>query len=431
MSRSARDQRVVAWAAMAGGVAIALTGSVGDSRALIGLGAALIVLMGAFLAPQLLLATFLVAGGLKSAPWLSGVPADLTVLTAIGLLAAMAIRAFRSDGIPPFPTASVFGVGLAALVLLSVLWSPAPELGLEKALRFETLTMLAFFAPMVLVRSRADLQRLMILLVAASLVVALTAVPGTGAGEPLTLVGAESEIELALYSSTGLVAAAGYLILVGRSRLRFLWLIPAVLLAQTVIDAGSRGVLIGSIIALLVIGIRAVARSRVKVVPITVMAAAATAGIIFASNLTGPAATKYQGLFGGNEAATLGKRNFLIQDGIDLALNYPMGRGASGYEYETLFNYPHNALVEVAGEQGVIGLALLVVLMLAAIRSTFRAREGPHSPESLLVGALLIVLITDAMVSQTFTQFRELWFAMGLALALPRIGAQPPARDAG
>jgi O-antigen ligase len=270
--------------------------------------------------------------------------------------------------------------------------------------------------------------RLMIFLVATSLVVSLTAVPGTDPNQPLTVAGGNSEIELALYSSVGVVAALGYLMLVGRSPLRLLWAIPGVLLALTVIDAGSRGVLVGSIVALLVVGVRVIFRARVKIVAIAIAAIAVFAGYSVISNLSGPAAAKYQGLLSGNEPATVGKRNFLIQDGIDLAFAHPMGRGAAGYEHDTLFPYPHNAFVEVAAEQGVIGLALLIGLVLAAFRSSLRAREGPRSPESILVGGLLVVLLFDAMVSQSFTQFRELWFAMGLALALPHIRTGEPDR---
>jgi O-antigen ligase len=402
-------------------VAIAAIGLIGSAPALIGIGGVIIAVIGAFLTPQLLLALFLVAGGLKSAPWLSGVPGDLTILTAAGLIAAIAVRSFRSDGIRAFPPATIFAAALAGLVVLSVLWSPAPDLGLDKALRFETLTMLAFVAPFVLVRTRGDLYRLMIFLLAVSLVVALTAVPGADPNQPLTVAGGDSEIELALYASTGLVACAGYLMLVGRSPLRFLWAIPALYLGGTVISAGSRGVLVGSVLALGVIGVRAVAASRSKVIPIVIMVAAVIAALSYVSTLTGPAAQKYQGLLGNNQATTLGKRDFLLQDGIDMALAYPMGRGASGYQFEVLFPYPHNAFVEVAAEQGIIGLGLLVALMAAAFRSSLRARGGPRSPESILAGGLLIVLVVDAMVSQTFTQFRELWLALGLALALPNI----------
>jgi O-antigen ligase len=147
--------------------------------------------------------------------------------------------------------------------------------------------------------------------------------------------------------------------------------------------------------------------------------------LAFGAQIAGPAASaKYGGLFGGDAPQTLGKRNFLIQDGVELALEHPMGAGASAFQAKTLFNYPHNAFVEVASEQGIVGLALLLSLIVAAFVYAFRAREGPVSPESTLAVGLLIVLVADAMVSQTFTQFRELWFALGLALAVPRIAPE-------
>lgn len=417
----APDLRPLALVALVAGAAIGLSGAAGHSPPLVVLGGLMVSVVGAFLAPQLLLATYLVAGGLKAAPFASSIPIDLTVITAIGLLVAVGAAMVRAGGVPDLPAPAILAPLLAALVLLSLLWSPAPELGLDKALRFETFTMLAFFAPLVLVRSRGDLLRLMLCLVLASIVVALTAVHGTGQ-QALVIAGNNSEIELALYATTGLVAAAGYLALLGRSWLRFLWLVPAVYLATLVIDAGSRGVLVGTVLAMLTIGVRVVLRSRVKAVPLAVMVAAALGLVVFISGLSGPAAQKYQNLVQGGPSGTeLGQRNYLLKDGIDLALAYPMGHGAGGFTYETGEVYPHNALIEVADEQGIAGLTLLLGLMIAAVRYSLRARAGPLSPESILAGALLVVLIADAMVSQTFTQFRELWFAMGLALAVPAI----------
>jgi O-antigen ligase len=271
----------------------------------------------------------------------------------------------------------------------------------------------------------------MLFLFGATLVVALTAVPGEDPNQPLTVAGGNSEIELALYASSGIVAAI-YLLLALTTPWRILVIVPAVMLAETVIAAGSRGVLIGTILALLVVGAMAVARSRSKIVPIALIAAAVMAAVSLGAEVAGPAATqKYEGLVGGGAGPeTLGKRNFLVQDGIQIFLQHPMGHGASGYEHEVGFEYPHNAFVEIAAEQGVIGLAMLVALMVAAFLAARRAREGPLSPEAILAIGLLIVLVSDAMVSQTFTQFRELWFAMGLALAVPFIGAREPAEPA-
>jgi O-antigen ligase len=429
-ARDRRDQRVVAWVALTAGAGIAIGGTLGHSKPLVVLGGLMIAGLGAFLIPQVLLAAFLVAGGLKQAPWLKGVPVDLTILTAAGVLAAMAVRASKPDGIRSFPLSTLFGLALAGLVGLSVLWSPAPDLGLDKALRFQSFTMLAFFAPFILVRSRADLTRLMIFIVGASMVVALTAVPGADPNQPLTVAGGNSEIELALYASSGAVACLAYLMLVPGTRWRILWAIPAVILVKTVIEAGSRGVLVGTILSLLVVAAMAVVRARVKIVPIVLIATALVAAFTFGAQLASPAASaKYQGLFGGGDTAqTLGKRDFLVQDGIQMFLDYPMGHGASGYQFEIGFPYPHNAFVEVAAEQGVIGLALLASLIVASFLGARRAKDGPFSPEAILMMGLLIVLLMDGMVSQTYTQFRELWFAMGLALALRHIGSEEPGR---
>lgn len=420
-TRTGGERRDLAWTAFGAGFVILGIGLIANSKVVVGLGALLVGGLSAFLTPQLTLAFFLVAGALKGAPWLAAVPGDLTVLTAGALAAAVAVRAVKPGGIPQFPTATALAVAIVGLVMLSVLWSPAPDIGLERALRFATFTMVAFFAPMVLVRTRADLQRLMVLLVAAAMVIALTSVPGASPNQPRVVPGG-SEIELALYSSIGLVAIVGYLLIVEGSRFRILWLVPAVVLANTLIAAGSRGVLISSIVALFAIGVMAIARSRVKVVPIALFTMAVIAAIVFASNLSGPAATKYQGIVSGGGTVTLGKRNFLIRDGIELALQYPLGRGVGGYEFETRFGWPHNIFVEAAAEEGVLGLALLIALIGAAARSALRAREGPLSPEAILALGLLIVMVGDCMVSSTFTTFRPLWFAIGLALAVPWIG---------
>ena len=95
--------------------------------------------------------------GFKAAPWLSGIPADATVVAAAGTVFAVVADVVRR-GLPTPPRGVVFGVLLTVLVVSAVLWSPAPALGLQKAARFEGLTMLAFVAPIVLVRSRGEMS---------------------------------------------------------------------------------------------------------------------------------------------------------------------------------------------------------------------------------------------------------------------------------
>ncbi|MBV9212842.1 MAG: O-antigen ligase family protein [Actinobacteria bacterium] len=421
VARAARDRRVIAWLSVGAGAAVGLAGLLGHALWLLVLGAAAVVALLAVLAPQFLLAIFLVAGGLKKEPGFVHSPVDLTVLTAAGVILAIVTRAVRKEGIPRLPAASALGVTLASFALISVLWSPLPVAGLDKELRFETFTMAAFFAPMILIRRPADLRRLMVFVVVFALFIAFTAVRGKGPQAPLIIAGGTSEIELALYTMTGVVAAL-YLAIEGRSRWRVLWLVPALVLGNTVIAAGSRGVLIAAMITVPFMGIQAARRARVKAVPIALLLVALVVAIAFGSQLAGAAGPKYAGLFSGGSTSTrLGKRNYYLEDGISMALAHPLGLGASAYQAAYITPYPHNALIEAVDEQGVIGAGLLAALMIAAFRSTLRRRGPRIRAEAILAGGLLIVYTVDAMGSQSFTQFRELWFGMGLALALPRL----------
>ena len=266
----------------------------------------------------------------------------------------------------------------------------------------------------------------MIFLVAFSLVLALTAAQHAGTNQPLTLAGGRSEIELALYASAGVVAAI-YLTIVGTSRWRILWIVPAAVLAKVVIAAGSRGVLAGALLAFIFMGIQGARRARVKAVPVAILLAGVLVLALFGTELAGPAAKKYQGfIIGGTTSTRIGKRNYDVESGVALAWSHPVGLGASGYEARTKVIYPHNAFIEAADEQGVLGVGLLAALMIASLAAALRRNRGLITAESILAVGLLIVTIADAMVSQSFTQFRLLWFAMGLALALRRLAELPP-----
>jgi O-antigen ligase len=376
----------------------------------------------AVLAPQLILALFLFAGVTKATPWLRGLPIDLTVLTAGGVLLAMARRAAVPGGLRALPAATGFAAGLAALVVLSVLWTPGDKIGLERALRFETLTMITFTAPLVLVRSRDELKRLMVGLVALALVVALTAVQTVSASEPLVAAGSGgNEIELALYSAVGLFAAVGYLVLVDPIWRRLLWLaLAGVVFIPTILAAGSRGVLTGTVLSLVVLAAFIIARSQRKGLSIAYVLLAVVLLIFAAPGLAGTAGDKYGRVLAGRSEA-LGQRAHLYSWGWELALAHPMGLGVGGYSAKTGFPYPHNALLEAADEEGVIGLALLVALIIAAVRAAPRGPGGATSPEAVLAVTFLILNVAESMFSDTFTQNRVFWFALGLALAVPKI----------
>ena len=330
----------------------------------------------------------------------------------------MLIRVLRS-GVPPLPGPTAIFPLLAGLAVLSVLWSPYPEKGLEKALLFQTLTMLAFFSPLVLVRQRTVLIRFMATAVALGMFVALTAEETGHPSNPLVAAGG-NEIELAMAAALALLAAFGYLFVVWPNATRVLWLIPAALLATTILKAGSRGVLAGTAVAMLFLTVwLATSGTRVRRALLAVVAVAAVVAVVAGGDLAGEAADKYRsGLFSTNASSIIRSRDYVFVQGVELFAAHPMGTGAAGFEAATNERYPHNLILEYGTEQGIPAVALFVFLFVAAWLSLLRSHVR-RTPEAAIVGALLILYGVEALVSFGPNESRPLWFALGLALALP------------
>jgi O-antigen ligase len=418
---SVTDLRVLGWVTVLCALALAAIGQSQGSRPLVALGAAAALVVAATLAPQFVLALYLVAGGIKEASWVPALPFDLTLLCALAVLVAIGVRGIDSGwGIPGLPSGTVAALLLAAVVWLGVFWTPAPEVGLDKAIRFQFLTLLAFFAPMVLIRSRQDLVRLAGPLVVLGLIVALTAVQGTQTAEPLVIAGG-NEIELGLYTALGLLMVAGYLLWLRPAGP--LWLLPAAVLLPTTIAAGSRGAVVGGAAALMFIFASRLLGGRSfgqKAIAAVVGVALVGLLLVLGPALAGDAASKYStSISGANAEQVLGRRLYLYKEGLDLTVKYPLGVGSGGFQGITGYNYPHNIFLELGAEHGIAAIAIFLVLLLSAWRARAKAPGGRGSPEAVIAGALIVMFLIEAMLSFDLNGNRTLFFALGLAFAMP------------
>ena len=379
------------------------------------------------LAPEIVLALFVAAGALKAAPWVESVPFDLTGAAAIAVGAAMVAAGLRR-GLADLPLQPVvlLAVALCALVVLSALWTPAPAAGLDKAFRFQAFSLLAVIAPLVLIRRRTELVRLLAALVGFSLLLAVTAQPTDVTTQPLVALGG-NEIQLGIYSGFALVAILGYLRFVGHAYLRLVWLVPAGVLGYTLAAAGSRGALISSIVALIFLAARQLLFERSRLLAALLLGVVVAVLALGGSSLAGQgAAAKYQeSLFSSDAARIVGSRDYLMAQGLELGLAHPFGLGAGGFDAVTDgLQYPHNLLLELADEQGLLGVFLLLALLVCAWRARYRGRLGRGAHEVGLTGALIVFAATESMFSLDLNGNRLLWFAFGLAAALPRFSAE-------
>ena len=371
------------------------------------------------LAPETLLALFITIGGFKAAPWLTFLPVDATVLAAIAVIVVIFARAWRR-GVPPLPPIALAPIALAAIVTLSVLWSPTPGDGFDKAVKFIFLTLLAMLAAFVLIRDRSDFLRLMIGLVGFGLLIALTAQATGNPNKPLTVVGGglTNQIELALYSAIGLLAAI-YLTLRGPWQSRVLGGVAIPILSFTIFAAASRGILVGTLVALIYLGF-VLSKGHTGRIATAFIALVLTLGVAVSLTVETDSVSRYQNtLLSGSSDQVLGLRAYIYETAAQTAEEHPFGIGSAGYPSQTGgLVYPHNIELELAAEYGYLAVALFLVLIIGSWRARKRAMATSLRIESSIVGAMMIVLFLDAQVSHDLNGSRPLWLVLGLSVGL-------------
>jgi len=114
---------------------------------------------------------------------------------------------------------------------------------------------------------------------------------------------------------------------------------------------------------------------------------------------------------------SVARRADLFRAALRLFVAHPViGAGTSGYETAAGYEYPHNLVLHVASEFGLVGLAVLGALGIIALL-TWR----PTSTVSVALGALLAFLVLNAMVSNGIYENRMLWGVWLVLLAGPLV----------
>jgi O-antigen ligase len=394
-----------------------------------------LVALAAYHLPEILLVLFLVVGPLKAteagASLTGAAPAgfDLTVLTAAALVAAVCVSLWRWRREPfVVPTPALFFLALGVLLLVGVLASPDPEGGFDKALMFQTFSALAFLAPLTIVRTRATLYRTLALFVAVALAVALTAEEAERSESVLVLPGADNQIQVGLLLGLGFVSIVGYLWPASSGWLRLVWLPPAALTLVKLVSSGGRSALVGTLLACtvaLACLIRAGRRDRLAALALVGVLAA----LLPAAWVTSSPAVKdrylvtVQELRGGAGLDAGGADRSEVADAaVGVFSTHPLGAGTGGYPALTGYEWPHNVILELASELGVVGVAAFLALLIGIAVVLRRAARRPDLRREVVgAGSLLILPLTVAFSSFDLNGNRTLWFACGLALAATQL----------
>jgi O-antigen ligase len=102
-----------------------------------------------------------------------------------------------------------------------------------------------------------------------------------------------------------------------------------------------------------------------------------------------------------------------------------LGWGAGGwstlwhYSDERVVKYPHDFILEIAAEQGLLGLGVLGLLLLAMLRAGVRVLHDQQVRGVFILSVVALVVVGNAVTGQI--DDRSMWFFLGMLFALARM----------
>jgi O-antigen ligase len=427
-------------------IATLLTIALGPTGCIVVVLGGLVAAVAAY-APGILLAAFLLIPFYKGAvqPYS---PVDITAILAA--LNTLQIIPILLDHRPRHVSRAgmILWVSLAGLVLGGVLYAPDQQLALGHAISYWALVLLPI-VPAVL-RVGSDPKHVRQFLWAVFGLAVLTVVVGLvifSRASRLEFFGTNT-INTALASLLVPVIGVSFVLREGARSLRIITvaLIPAALVVA--LATGSRGPLL----ALLALGIlwalKRLTRPRSvnwrhAGIGAAVTVASIAVVLVAAATLPTQSTARFvlfgdyvQGILSGRlDTSTAdistGGRIALSQFALSLFQGSPIfGVGSAGFQALTsrivgpidAAAYPHNALLQVAAELGVVGLTVFVGMVLLGV-----LRRFPPDAAFGAIRAVFLFLLVEAMFSGDIFSDRMTWGFLALLL----LGHSPPERDRG
>ena len=372
--------------------------------------------------PELSLALFLTAGAFKAA-----IPSVVDLSIAFGVVVGIltVVRLIKEKGTTRIPRVLWLSAGIALLMGLGVIGSPVPEFALDKFLRFAVLGLLAFFGTCVLVRDRASVRRLMLSLAVIGSALSFQAllVGGAEALERFTTVGSGT-IWMGRAASLGVLAVIAIWV---NERTRNWWFTLPIGMVTIIalLGSGSRGPTAGVVAAvgtLIVLRMISSGRSKGSVSVVVFVVVILTVMSLFF--VPAVALERYERAVSDDPWESILIRGRLAQQGLELIGEHPLaGVGTAGFaENAGDYVYPHNILIELWSENGVIAFAMILLLVAVALRAAGLGVVKVGGTEIDWIMLMLVASVVNSMVSSDVNGNRLL-FAM---IAISLVAIPPP-----
>lgn len=387
-------------------------------------------------------ALFLFAGYYKADPRLGFIQThiDITLLFLIFSILAFFLhgvrKSFRIKMSLGFTKVAALFLLLVGCLLGGLLYSQSREYGPDKALRFIFLTGWAFFGAALLILDFLSLRRFSWALVSISTAMAIDALlsyPGVGQVGFVTALGS-NYIALARAGGVGLLTTIGFLLLTERGLLMklFVWGMAALQL-WAVLSAGARGPVLAIILSFLLffaLSLRGFPRLKIERFALRFGVAAFFTSVVLVAvrqELFSTLVFRTQIALteGGTSVLT---RLSLYRAAIDMWAKSPIwgnGTGQFGVAVtgEDIRLYPHNIVLELGAEIGLIGVLVFVTMIGIAFAKGFSCLRSEGGLAKAVARYLLTIgcfALLNAMVSGDINDNRMLFTLVALIVATPR-----------
>jgi O-antigen ligase len=331
---------------------------------------------------------------------------------------------------------------LSAVTAVSYLYSPAPNYGWDKLTRFLVISGILFFAPLVLIKKTDDVRHFTLAMLICAMLLSTKLLFGVNdaslfnsAGHPLS-----SESRDVTQIGAGQVVGFGLLWLLfcpHCSMRRFSLMISIPLLCAALIASVARGPILFFVAVLVPFLFFRRVRDAVTAtnawLPVLLGGLLAFAGSLYWLPRQEAAQGKFRTKIAEIEEVlrgsstptyTAGRRLTLYRWALGMFAEKPLtGWGLGGWSYYVLDRdvpaYPHNLVLEIAAEEGVMGLAALGTLFLTVLLAMRRIWRS--SPDLSFIAPVFAFSLLATMTSGDINVNRPLWLWCGVIFALAGI----------
>lgn len=367
---------------------------------------------------EITLALFFLIGLIKGDERLASMPVDLTVAVGGLVIFSVCARLITGKHELALPREYLLYLPLLAMMLLSLSYTPDLPGGVDKTLRFLCLTSIGIISPFVLFDSVDKLKNFLLAMALGGLAIAVNS---------LTMLGGSDR----LVSPSGLNTELGAASAISMIVIWSLWFpewpflkravfYPVLgVLGVALIGSGGRFANVAAVLCLVL----ATFLRRKLFVDVAVIGGL---GVLLLPLIWIPQASFDYLSSLAHPPQAMGTRNDLMALGVKMFSEHPFfGVGIQGFRFLSpnplTYNYPHNLILELGAELGLLAAFSFLAIAACAFRETWKQLRDPNQSRNspvLTVFLLLLFVFLDAMVSGDINDLRFMWFVFGLPYVL-------------